>query len=86
MQESNVCQLFTPIVLLSLKGMQQPLKKELKVNKVAVDLRSGIKWRMDRVPRSHEILMFVCNEVGKSREILMFVCLQKDARQYSHIK
>ena len=34
-----------------------------------------------RVPKSGEILMFVCNQVAKSREILMFVCLQKYAKQ-----
>ena len=33
------------------------------------------------MPKSREILMFVCNRVAKSHEILMFVCLQKDAKQ-----
>ena len=36
----------------------------------------------NRVPKSCEILMFVCNQMAKSREILMYVCLRKDAKQY----
>ena len=33
------------------------------------------------MPKSCEIMMFVCDQVAKSFEILKFVCLQKDAKQ-----